>query len=123
MIRLPVGIRFALVSGGVALGILFLGVGLVGPDSRMQVIAGVVTAYAFQATVVGLLLHRFPAKRFMVFGVGMLGRLFVVAVAALVLLSQAGAGATATLFSMVLVFFATTLLEPLVAGPDSPTER
>lgn len=123
MIRLPSGLRFPVLSGGVALGVLLLGMGLAGADSRDEVVVGVATAYAFQAAVVGPLLHRFPAKRFMVFGVGMLGRLFVVVMAALVLLSQPGAGAAATLFSMVLVFFATTLLEPLVAGPDSPTER
>jgi hypothetical protein len=62
----------------------------------------------------------FAGKQLAAYGVGMLGRLLLVVGSALVLVPASGLPMGPTLFSLVTVLFATTVLEPvaLAAGTE-----
>ena len=94
------------------------GVALAGPGARGGIGVGVAIACVFQLFFLLVARVVFPGKQLAAYGVGMLGRLILVVAAALVLVPAAGLPAAPTLFSLVTVLFATTLLEPvaLAAG-------
>ncbi|HEX8675034.1 MAG TPA: hypothetical protein VF710_24250 [Longimicrobium sp.] len=94
------------------------GVALAEPGARTGVAVGVAIACVFQLFFLLVARVAFPGKQLAAYGVGMLGRLILVVAVALVLLPAAGLPAAPTLFSLVTVLFATTLLEPvaLAAG-------
>jgi len=96
------------------------GVALAGPGARGGVAVGVSIACAFQLLFLLIARVAFPGKQLAAYGVGMLGRLILVVAAALLLLPATGLPAAPTLFSLVTVLFATTLLEPvaLAAGTE-----
>ena len=111
---------WAVVLGGVAaIGALVFAVGAGrAPRARGAVAAGVLVACAFQLLVFVIAAVALPGNRLAAYGVGMLGRLLLVVVSALLLVPATGVAAGPFLFSLVTVLFATTLLEPvaLAAG-------
>ncbi|CAA9369189.1 MAG: hypothetical protein AVDCRST_MAG68-5316 [uncultured Gemmatimonadetes bacterium] len=113
----------ALVPAGVlVIGALVYGAGvaLTGPGARTGVAAGVAVGCAFQLLLLLIARVAFPGKHLAAYGVGMLGRLLLVVASALVLVPASGLPAAPTLFSLVTVLFATTVLEPvaLAAGTE-----
>lgn len=114
-----------------AVGVLIIGavvyaagLSMVGPDGRDALAAGVGIGAAFQLLVLALAAFAFPANALAAYGVGMLGRLLLVIVAALVIQPAAGLQAAPFLYSLVTVLFATTLLEPVVmAGARNQKSR
>lgn len=109
----------------VLLGVLLIGalvyvagIALAGASAQRGVAAGVVIGCGFQLLFLAVAHLAFPGKQLAAYGVGMLGRLLLVLVAALVLVPATGLPPAPTLFSLVSVLFATTLLEPvaLAAG-------
>ncbi|HEX8361355.1 MAG TPA: hypothetical protein VF613_14675 [Longimicrobium sp.] len=108
----------------VPLGVLVIG-GLVygagaalAPGARQGVAVGVALGCVFQLLFLLIARVAFPGKQLAAYGVGMLGRLILVVASALVLVPASGLPAAPTLFSLVTVLFATTVLEPvaLAAG-------
>jgi hypothetical protein len=93
------------------------GVALAGAGAAKGVAVGVAVGCAFQLLLLLIARVAFPGKQLAAYGVGMLGRLLLVVVSAL-LVPATGLPAGPTLFSLVTVLFATTLLEPvaLAAG-------
>lgn len=109
----------------VPLGVLLIGalvyvagVALAGAAAQRGVAAGVVIACVFQLILLAIAHLAFPGKQLAAYGVGMLGRMLLVLVVALVVVPATGLPAAPMLFSLVSVLFATTLLEPvaLAAG-------
>lgn len=113
MIQLQKTCRFALAAGVVAAVILLIGVAVAGRGGEAGVWAGVILAYLFQVFAIGVMTGLFPTHRFLVFGAGMVGRLAVMGFVAFILIPNTGVDALPTLVSLVSVFFATTLLEPV----------
>jgi hypothetical protein len=111
---------WAVVLAGVAaIGALVFAVGAsMAPGARGAVGAGVLAACAFQLLLFAVAAVALPGNRLAAYGVGMLGRLLLVVVSALLLVPATGVAAGPFLFSLVTVLFATTLLEPvaLAAG-------
>ena len=114
-------------AGVLVIGALvwFAGLAMVGPAGRGSLAVGVLVAVAFQLLVLGIAAFAFPNNALAAYGVGMLGRLLLVIVAALVIVPAAGLQAAPFLYSLVTVLFATTLLEPVVmaAGARNPKGR
>lgn len=111
----------ALVPAGVlVIGALVYaaGVALSGAGAHEGVAVGVAVGCVFQLLFLLVARVAFPGKQLAAYGVGMLGRLILVMASALVLVPAAGLPAGPTLFSLVTVLFATTVLEPvaLAAG-------
>lgn len=90
------------------------GLALARPDARGALLAGVVVAAAFQLTVLAIAEVVFPDNALAAYGVGLLGRLLLVIVGALVIVPATGVQPAPFLYSLVTVLFATTLLEPVV---------
>lgn len=109
-----------LAAGVVVSGALVLAAGalLAGPEALGAVAAGVLVACGFQLLLFAVTELALPGQRLAAYGVGLLGRLLLVVVGALVLVPATGLAAAPFLFSLVSVLFATTLLEPvaLAAG-------
>lgn len=109
----------ALLGGVAAIGALVFAAGAaMAPQARGAVAAGVLVACAFQLLVFVIAALALPGNRLAAYGLGMLGRLLLVAAAALLVVPATGVAAGPFLFSLVTVLFATTLLEPvaLAAG-------
>lgn len=107
----------ALVALAVAL-VIVAGGPMAGPAGRGAVATGALLGGLFQAAAFLLLVTLFPGKGAVVFGVGMLGRFAVVALAALVLVPVAGLAPAPTLLAMVSVLFGTSMLEPVFLAAD-----
>jgi len=93
-----------------------------GPDRR-GVVAGAAVAFVLQVGVVwlvGTLL--FPGKRMLLFAVGMGARMLTVFVMFFVA-PLLGLPLAPTLLTLVAVFLLTTLLEPVMAQPDTQAAR
>jgi 4-amino-4-deoxy-L-arabinose transferase-like glycosyltransferase len=108
------------------LAALVLGIGLLlaGPESVPGVLAGTGIGLAFQVVVVGgLLAALFGGQPMVLFGLGMVGRIVLLAVTALVVVPAFRLPAPATLFSLVSVLFLTTLSEPLVFRAEPEPSR
>lgn len=93
------------------------GVALTEGEARRAVGIGVLVAAAFQLLLFAVAAAAFPANRLLAYGVGLLGRLLLVVVGALVLVPATGLPAAPFLLSLVTVLFATTVLEPVLWRP------
>lgn len=102
-----------------------IGLSLADPDGRGALATGVLTGVGFQLLVLVIAAVVFPGNALAAYGVGMLGRLLLVIVAALVIVPAARLRPEPFLYSLVTVLFATTLLEPVVmaAGARNPKGR
>lgn len=102
-----------------------VGLSLTRPDGRGALATGVLIGVAFQLLVLAIGAVAFPNNALAAYGVGMLGRLLLVVVAALVIMPAARLRPEPFLYSLVTVLFATTLLEPVVmaAGARNPKGR
>ncbi|HEX6368639.1 MAG TPA: hypothetical protein VF006_06895 [Longimicrobium sp.] len=102
-----------------------IGLSLADPDGRGALATGVLTGVGFQLLVLVIAAVVFPRNALAAYGVGMLGRLLLVIVAALVIVPAARLRPEPFLYSLVTVLFATTLLEPVVmaAGARNPKGR
>lgn len=98
---------------GVGLLVYLAGVSLA-PEGKRGVLAGVVLATLFQLLLFALATLLFAGNRLAAYGVGLIGRLLLVVVGALVVVPASGLPAAPFLFSLVTVLFATILLEPVV---------
>ena len=98
------------------------GVALAGPGARGGIAVGVAIACVFQLFFLLVARVAFPGKQLAAYGVGMLGRLILVVAAALVLVPATQLPAAPTLFSLVTVLFATTLLEPVALAAGTRTK-
>lgn len=114
-------------AGALVIGALVYAAGLTlaQPDARGDMATGVLVGVAFQLLVLLIAAVAFPDNALAAYGVGMLGRLLLVIVAALVIIPAAGLTPAPFLYSLVTVLFATTLLEPvaLAAGARNPKGR
>jgi hypothetical protein len=100
------------------------GLALAEPAGRGAMATGVLLGVAFQLLVLLIAAVVFPENALAAYGVGLLGRLLLVIVAALVILPAARLQPEPFLYSLVTVLFATTLLEPVVmAGARSQKGR
>jgi hypothetical protein len=89
------------------------GLSLADVDGRGALAAGVLTGVAFQLLVLAIATTALRHNALAAYGAGMLGRLLLVIVGALVIVPAAGLDAAPFLYSLVTVLFATTLLEPV----------
>jgi hypothetical protein len=112
--RLHRALKFAVAAAGFALLVGVVGSAIAGPEHRGAVWSGAAVALVIQL-VLCLLLFRwvFAGRPLLAHGVGMLGRLTAVGLLALFWVPWAGVPAAPLLFSVLAVFFLTTLLEPL----------
>lgn len=112
-------------AGVLVIGALVYAVGLTlaRPEARGDMAVGVLVAVAFQLLVLGIAAFAFPGNALAAYGVGMLGRLLLVIVAALVIIPAAGLRPAPFLYSLVTVLFATTLLEPVAMAAGARNEK
>lgn len=115
-------IAFALASLAAALLVGLAAAWIAGEAGRDAVVAGAALGAGFQVLVFWAMTALFPAQPLLVFGVGMLGRFALLAVAALVIVPLAGWAPAPALMTLVSVLFATTLLEPLFLRPANVNE-
>ena len=105
---------FAALTLAAALLVWLAGSAMTDAAGRPGVLAGAAIATLFQLVVFTLTTALLRSSRFAAFGVGMLARMLLVIVAALAIVPASGLPAAPTLFSLVTVLFATTLLEPVL---------
>lgn len=110
---MSVGARYsvAVVAVGLAVGVIALAlpVGL-----RTGVWIGAAVGVAAQVALFwAMFVWLFPARRLLAHGLGIMGRLIVFGMVALLALGGPPATAAATLFALVAVFFVSTVLEPV----------
>jgi hypothetical protein len=115
----------AAAAGVLVIGALVYAVGLTlaRPDARGDMATGVLVAVAFQLLVLLIAAVVFPENALAAYGVGMLGRLLLVIVAALVIVPAAGLRPAPFLYSLVTVLFATTLLEPVAMAAGARNQK
>lgn len=107
------GMIYTAAALAVAAVIALIGLGLA-PQYSDGVLAGAGMAAAVQVAVFWLFfVWLFPDRGWHGYGLGLLVRLAVFAVAAFVVIPRAGLPFAATLFSLVGVFWLTTMLEPV----------
>ena len=101
------------------------GLALTQPDGRSSMAAGVLVGVGFQLLLLAIAAVAVPDNALASYGVGLLGRLLLVIVAALVIVPAARLRPEPFLYSLVTVLFATTLLEPvaMAAGARNPKGR
>ncbi|HET6231308.1 MAG TPA: hypothetical protein VFE05_14645 [Longimicrobiaceae bacterium] len=109
---------FAAWCVAVAVVVVLAGRVMAAPSGFGGVMAGAALGCVFQVVAFAVLTALFPGKGLLVYGVGMMGRLALVVLTALLVLPAAGLPAAPTLFSMVTVLFVTTLLEPVLLAAD-----
>lgn len=100
-----------------------VGLSLTDADGRGALAVGVLAAIAFQLLVLAIATVAFPDNALAAYGVGMLGRLLLVIVAALVIVPAAGLRPAPFLYSLVTVLFATTLLEPVAMAAGARDQK
>ncbi len=107
------GLRYT--AAALAAAALVAAVGLaLAPRFRDGVLAGAAIGAAVQVMVFWLFfVWLYPGRAWHGYGLGLLVRLAMFALAAFVLVPAAGLPLAATLFSLVGVFWLTTMLEPL----------
>jgi hypothetical protein len=107
-------VRYTAVSLLIAAVIAGIGVVLGGGAYRSGVLAGAALGFITQVAVFWIfVVWLFPGRGWHAYGLGLLVRLAVFALAAFVLVPVAGLPLGATLFSLVGVFWISTLIEPL----------
>ncbi|HET7231448.1 MAG TPA: hypothetical protein VFJ16_15675 [Longimicrobium sp.] len=100
------------------------GSALVPPEGRRGVAAGAAMGGIWQLLVLAVLAVALPGNRMIAHGVGMVARLALVAAAGLVIVPAAGLPQAPTLFTLVTVLFATTLIEPVAfSGPGPRNDK
>ena len=99
------------------------GLTLARPDARGALAAGVLVGVAFQLLVLAIAEFAFPDNALAAYGVGLLGRLLLVIVGALVIIPAAGLQPEPVLYSLVTVLFATTVLEPVVMAAGARNQK
>jgi len=117
------GVVFPALVVAVSALVALVGIATVRPEWRTGVAVGTGIGCVFQLLSFWAMLALFPGQQLLAFGLGMLGRFALVALAALVMLPLTGLPATPTLLALVSVLFATTLLEPLFLRPTHGTSR
>jgi hypothetical protein len=118
------GLVYTAAALAVAAVIALIGLGMA-PQYRQGVLAGAGMGAVVQVAVFWLFfVWLYPDRGWHGYGLGLLVRLAVFAVAAFVVVPQAGLPLAATLFSLVGVFWLTTLLEPvfLKTRTSNPTQ-
>jgi hypothetical protein len=113
-------LKYILSMAAVALAVLGVGLTIVSPGGRSAVLAGVGVAFVAQALAY-LLLEGvfFPGRRVLVYTAGMLVRLAVVVWMLFAAEPLFGVALLPAVFSMLVVLFVTTLLEPVFSHSDS----
>jgi hypothetical protein len=107
------GLRYTAVALLAAALVALAGVGLA-PQYRDGVLAGAGLAVAVQVAVFWIFfVWLYPGRGWHGYGLGLLVRLAVFALAAFVMVPLAGLPLAATLFSLAGVFWLTTMMEPL----------
>lgn len=105
-------LSFTGISTVVAVAVALFGISVVSASARGGVWAGAMVALACQTLLFWLFfVGIFRNQRLLAHLLGMFGRFFAFGVAALVWVPRAGLPAAPTLFSLVTVFFVTTLVE------------
>lgn len=113
---------FSAFCAAVSLAVAGLGALVVGPESRTAVVFGAACAFVVQVfTFWTIAVWLFPGKGFAAYGLGLLGRMAAFTVVALAVIPATGLGFAPTLFSLVGVFWATTLVEPLCTRTRTQT--
>jgi hypothetical protein len=116
-------IRFGLCSALIAMLVWLVGA-FFAPASREGVAIGAGAAFAFQSLAFWLLAGvLYPDKPALIYGLGMVGRFLLLAGVALYVVPTFGLAPIATLFSLVVTLFATTLVEPVFLRPNYSTGR
>ncbi|MDP9349194.1 MAG: hypothetical protein M3P24_08655 [Gemmatimonadota bacterium] len=110
---------FAALVVGVTLLVALAGARFAGPGGAAGVRLGAALGGLFQLLSFAAMLVLFPGRQMLAFGLGMLGRFALVALVALMVLPLTGLAPAPTLFALVTVLFATTLLEPLFLAADT----
>jgi hypothetical protein len=109
------GQRFARLAAVAAGAVAVLAMLIAGAGAWLSVAVGVVLGWAMQVALFwALAVWLFPGRMALVYGLGMAGRFAALGVTAFFVVPLSGLAPEATLFSLVAVMFATTLLEPLV---------
>jgi hypothetical protein len=107
------GGRYSLAVMGAGLAVAGLG-WLATPEWRTGVWLGAAVGVVTQVAVFWtMFVWLFPERRLLAHGLGMISRLTVFAMVALLVLSGPTGPAAATLFALVAVFFVSTVLEPV----------
>lgn len=107
------GIRYTAATLAAAALVAAVGVGLA-PRFREGVLAGAGFAAVVQVAVFWIfMVWLYPGRGWHGYGLGLLVRLAVFALAAFVVVPRAGLPLAATLFALVGVFWLTTMMEPL----------
>ena len=117
------GIRYTAAALAVAAVIVMVGLSMA-PQYRDGVLAGAAIAAGVQVAVFWLFfVWLYPDRGWHGYGLGLLVRLVVFGLAAFVVVPQAGLPLAATLFSLVGVFWLTTVLEPVfLKRTSNPTQ-
>jgi hypothetical protein len=116
-------LKYTVVAAALSLLIGVIGGLVAGPEARQAVWIGVAIAFVFQLLLFVLLfVVALAPQPMLAHGLGMLGRLFIVGSVALFWAPWADLPAAPLLFSLVTVFFVTTLIEPLFFV-SKPTAR
>lgn len=118
------GLTYTAAALAVALVVALIGLGLA-PQYSDGVLAGAGMGALVQVAVFWLFfVWLYPDRGWHGYGLGLLVRLFVFSVAAFIVVPRAGLPMAATLFSLVGVFWLTTMLEPvfLKTRTSNPTQ-
>jgi hypothetical protein len=118
-------LRLLAAVAGIAAVVFLLAALMVPAEQRRAVAIGVGMGAAWQALVLTVTLTALHHNRLAAFGVGMLARFLLVALAALVAVPALELPPAPVLLSLVTVLFATTLIEPVLfsAGAGTGTGR
>ncbi|HEY0035830.1 MAG TPA: hypothetical protein VGB66_04035 [Longimicrobium sp.] len=107
------GLRYSAIAFALAALVAVAGV-LMAPAYRDGVLAGAGMALLVQVAVFwAFFVWLYPGRAWHGYGLGLLVRLAMFALAAFVIIPAAGLPLAATLFSLVGVFWLTTIMEPL----------
>jgi hypothetical protein len=112
-------LKFLLVSGGLTLVVGAIGGLIATPANRAAVWLGSGIGFVVQLVMFGVLFGvAFRSHPLLAHGLGMIGRFLAIAAVAFLWVPWAGVPAAPLLFSLVTVFFLTTLVEPLLLLPS-----
>jgi hypothetical protein len=115
------GVRYTAAAVLVASLVAAAGAQVAPPALRAGVVAGALAGLLVQVAVFWVFMVRlFPGRVWQGYGIGLLVRFAAFAVMALVVVPQAGLPLAATLFSLVAVFWVTTLIEPAFFKARTP---
>jgi hypothetical protein len=109
----------------IAVGVYLVAALMVPAEQRRAVAIGVGAGAVWQGLVLAVTLTALHHNRLAAFGVGMIARFLLVALAALVAVPALKLPPAPVLLSLVTVLFATTLIEPVLfaAGARNETGR